>query len=80
MKGDSTMDFSDFLRKTRFFYGLTLSQLSERIKYSIGHINDIEKKRKTASDKFKATVRREFPRDEAFDRFLYAEKEGDEMK
>ncbi|MEG0471096.1 MAG: hypothetical protein RR588_02065 [Solibacillus sp.] len=68
------MDFSDLLRKTRFFYGLTLNQLSERIKYSIGHINDIEKKRKTASDKFKATVRREFPRNEAFDRFLYAEK------
>ncbi|MFJ8515789.1 MULTISPECIES: helix-turn-helix domain-containing protein [Lysinibacillus] len=71
------MDFSDYLCKTRFFYGLTLSQLSERIDYSIGHINDIEKKRKPASDKFKATVRREFPRNEAFDRFLYAEKEGE---
>jgi|GEM_PF-6031524 len=71
------MDFSDFLRKTRFFYGLTLSQLSERINYSIGHINDVENRRKTASDKFKATVIREFPRNEAFDRFLYAEKEGE---
>jgi len=71
------MDFSDFLRETRFFYGLTLSQLSKRIDYSIGHINDVEKKRKTASDKFKATVRREFPRNEAFDRFLYEEKEGE---
>ncbi|AWE07894.1 hypothetical protein DCE79_11075 [Lysinibacillus sp. 2017] len=68
------MDFSDYLRQTRYFYGLTLEELGRRIGYSIGHINDIENKRKIATEKFKATVRREFPRNDAFDRFLIEAK------
>ena len=69
------MDFSNYLRQTRYYYGLTLEDMGKRINYSIGHISDIENKRKVATEKFKATVRREFPRNEAFDRFLMESNE-----
>ena len=64
------MEFSEFLRQTRYFYGLTLSEFGDRVNFSVGYISDVERQRKNASDKFKAAVRREFPRNEAFDRFL----------
>lgn len=63
-------DFSEQLRQTRYFYGLTLQKFGERVGFSIGYISDIERRRKTASDKFKVAVLREFPRTDAFDRFL----------
>lgn len=71
------MDFSDYLKHTRNFYGLTLVEFGEHINFSPAYINEIERKRKTASDKFKTAVLREFPRTDAFDRFLMEIKRGD---
>lgn len=71
------MDFSNYLRHTRNFYGLTLIEFGKHIKFSPSYINEIERKRKNASDKFKAAVLREFPRTEAFDRFLIEAKRSD---
>lgn len=71
------MDFSEFLRHTRYFYGLTLREFGDRVNFSVGYISDVERQRKNASDKFKAAVLREFPRTDAFDRFLMEIKRGD---
>ncbi|MBM7663560.1 transcriptional regulator with XRE-family HTH domain [Solibacillus kalamii] len=71
------MEYSEYIRQTRYFYDLTLSEFGKRVGYSVGYISDIERKRVNASDKFKTAVLREFPRTDAFDRFLMEIKRGD---
>lgn len=64
------MEYNEYIRQTRYFFNLTLSEFGKRVGYSVGYISDIERKRVNASDKFKTAVLREFPRTDAFDRFL----------
>ncbi|MGE7984964.1 helix-turn-helix transcriptional regulator [Lysinibacillus fusiformis] len=65
------MEFCDYLKKTRSFYGLTQAELAVKLGYAQTTVSDIENKRKHASEKFKAALIRHFPRTDEFERFLY---------
>ncbi|EON74124.1 helix-turn-helix domain-containing protein [Lysinibacillus sphaericus] len=71
------MDFSEYLRHTRHFHGLTQAVFAETLGYKQSTVSDIENKRKNASNKFKAALVRMYPRTESFERFLIEIKQGD---
>lgn len=70
----STLNFSDYLKLTRLFYGLTQSEMARRLGYKQSIISEVETKRKNASDKLKVALTREYPRTAEFERFLYEMK------
>jgi len=74
------MDFSEFLRFTRLFHGLTQKELADRIGFTQAVISNVENKKKYPSTRLKVALTREFPRTQEFERFLYEIKRGDEMK
>lgn len=64
------MDFSEYLRHTRLFYGLTQKQFAEILGYKQSTISDVENKRKNASDRLRAAIARQYPKTPEFERFL----------
>lgn len=74
------MDFSDYLRLTRLFYGKTQSDFAKDLGYKQSTISDVENKRKIASDKLRIALARRFPKSEEFERFLMEIKRGSEDK
>ncbi|MFP3919348.1 helix-turn-helix transcriptional regulator [Lysinibacillus telephonicus] len=65
------MDFSDYLRFTRLFYGLTQRDFAEKLGFKQSTISDVENKRKNASDRLRAAIARQYPKTPEFERFLY---------
>lgn len=70
MKGLITMDFSEYLRFTRLFHGLTQKEIAARLGYTQALISEVENKRKHPSTRLKVALTREFPRTIEFERFL----------
>lgn len=70
------MDFSEQLKLTRLFYGLTQAELADKLNYTQPVISDIENRRKIASQKLKVALTRQFPRTDEFERFLMELKRG----
>lgn len=64
------MDFSDYLRFTRLFHGLTQHDFAHSLSFCQSTISEVENKRKTASDRLRASVSRYYPRTPEFDAFL----------
>ncbi|RUL51108.1 helix-turn-helix domain-containing protein [Lysinibacillus antri] len=70
------MDFSEYVRHTRLFYGLTQKEFAEKLGYKQTTISDVENKRKNASDRLRAALIRNYPKSPEFERFLYEIKQG----
>jgi len=70
------MDFSELLRLTRLFHGLTQKQLAERVNFTQAVISNVENRKKYPSQRLKVALTREFPRTQEFERFLYEIKQG----
>lgn len=70
------MDFSDHLKLTRLFYGLTQSEMAQRLGYKQAIISEVETKRKYASTRLKVALTREYPRTAEFERFLCEMERG----
>ena len=64
------MDFSEYLRFTRLFHGLTQKEIASRLGYTQALISEVENKRKHPSTRLKVALTREFPRTIEFERFL----------
>lgn len=55
------MDYAEFLRLTRLYYGMTQTELAEALGFRQSTVSDIENKRNNPSDKFRSALARKFP-------------------
>ena len=74
------MDFSEYLRYTRLFYGLTQSAFAAELGYKQSTISDVENKRKNGSVRLRAAIYRKYPKSPEFERFLCEMRQGVETE